>query len=311
MSGPDVHNNKMDGTYDLDDTAVEALLRGHGDDPALSEALGSVRGFYAADAPALSPALASFIAIQSTVVEPLTRPESTGSSKARSMRTRFAARTAAVAATFVAATGGLAAAGALPGPVQRAVSHAASEVGVHWPEGSNGVPGAGDDGDPTNNHGTPGGRGTNGSNANNTPTSHPDNHGGEVSGVAHDDSQSGCDHGHAVAATASGQSDKQACPTTGGSTVPGDETHGNGKGAGHGSDAGGAGQPNGDANGSGSGAGNGNGGGDQTPTTPPTTAAPAVQGDGSHGNSGDHQPVNPNPHTSQNDGGSSGDNSNG
>jgi hypothetical protein len=299
MSGPDVHNNEMDAMYDLDDAAVEALLRGHGDDAALREALGSVRGFYASDAPALSPGLASFIAAQSEVVEPLTRPEMRPA-RVRAMRSRFAARTAAVAATFVAATGGLAAAGALPGPVQRAVSHAASEVGVHLPEGTNGVPGAGDENDPSNNHGTPGGGSDNsGSNAGNTPTSHPDNHGGEVSAVAHDDSQSGCDHGHAVAATASGKSDQNACPTTGGSTVPGDETHGNGKGAGHGSDAGDAGQHNGN--------GNTNSADDETPSTPPTTAKPGTQGDGSHGKSDDHQSVNRDPHTSQNDGGAQGD----
>jgi hypothetical protein len=301
MSGPDVHDNEMDGMYDLDDAAVEALLRGHSDDSALGEALGSVRGFYAADAPALSPALASFIAAQSDVVAPLRRPEGSRPANVRSMRSRFAARTAAVAATFVAATGGLAAAGALPGPVQRAVSHAASEVGVHLPHGTNGVPGAGDESDPSNGHG--GGSNNSGSNANNTPTSHPDNHGGEVSAVAHDGSQSGCEHGHAVAATASGTSDTKPCPVTGGSTIPGDETNGNGKGAGHGSDAGDAGQHKGADNGNG----NGN---DHTPSTPPTTATPSDQGggdSGDHGRSGEHKPVSPNPQASQNDGGAGDD----
>ena len=297
MSGPDVHDNEMDGMYDLDDAAVEALLRGHGDDQALDEALGSVRGFYASDAPALSPALASFIADQSEVVTPLTRPEPTRPSTVRSMRARFAARTAAVAATFVAATGGLAAAGALPGPVQRAVSHAASEVGVHFPHGTNGVPGAGEESDPSGDHGTPGGGPNNsGSNAN-TPTAQPDNHGGDVTAVAQDGSQSGCDHGQAVAAAASGKSDAKPCPTTGGSTVPGDETHGNGKGAGLGSDAGDAGQP----------ASNGDGSNNHTPSTPPTTGTPDDHSAGTRGQSDDHKPVNSNPHTSQNDGGASGD----
>ena len=43
------------------------------------------------------------------------------------------AKIAGVAIAAAAATGGLAAAGALPGPAQQAVSHAASTVGIHVP----------------------------------------------------------------------------------------------------------------------------------------------------------------------------------
>ncbi len=52
-------------------------------------------------------------------------------------------------------------------------------------------------------------------------TVHKDNHGGEVSDVAHDPDLEGCAHGHAVADIASGgKSQGKACPTTG-TTVPG------------------------------------------------------------------------------------------
>jgi hypothetical protein len=51
---------------------------------------------------------------------------------------------------------------------------------------------------------------------------HKDNHGGDVSNVAHDPDLEGCAHGHAVADIASGgKSQGKACPTTG-TTVPGD-----------------------------------------------------------------------------------------
>jgi len=47
----------------------------------------------------------------------------------------LSAKIAGVAIAAVAATGGLAAAGALPGPAQQAVSNAASTIGIHVPSG--------------------------------------------------------------------------------------------------------------------------------------------------------------------------------
>jgi hypothetical protein len=49
-----------------------------------------------------------------------------------------ATMTLSISAAAIAATGGLAAKGDLPGPVQRVVSHAASGVGISWPSGASG-----------------------------------------------------------------------------------------------------------------------------------------------------------------------------
>jgi hypothetical protein len=74
-----------------------------------------------------------------------------------------------VAAASVLLTGGLAAAGELPTPAQAAVSKVVGFVGIHVPDGHNG----------------------------------PDNHGSDVSGVAHDPGSTGCEKGTVVSAAAS------------------------------------------------------------------------------------------------------------
>jgi hypothetical protein len=74
-----------------------------------------------------------------------------------------------VAAASVLLTGGLAAAGELPTPAQAAVSKVVGFVGIHVPDGHN----------------------------------RPDNHGSDVSGVAHDPGSTGCEKGTAVSTAAS------------------------------------------------------------------------------------------------------------
>jgi hypothetical protein len=97
------------------------------------------------------------------------------------------AKTAAMASVLLLSCGVAAAStGTLPAAAQNAASHAAEHVGLHIPKSDD------DSGDTKDNGGT-------------TPTSvvHPDNHGKDVSTVAHDDSNTGADHGTAVCTVAS------------------------------------------------------------------------------------------------------------
>jgi hypothetical protein len=110
----------------------------------------------------------------------------------------------------MAATSGLAVAGALPGPVQHAVSRAASGLGVHVPDQHHGsgqsrvIVAVSDDSTTTDGNGSttvPG----------NSSTPPAGTHGAEVSAVAHDSSTTGCEHGAAVASVASGETKAPAC----------------------------------------------------------------------------------------------------
>ena len=92
------------------------------EDPALSELLGGVRATYGARSPVPSPALAVYF-------EAAAKPH-----RSVSMR-RVLAQLVAATTVVVAATGGLAVAGALPAPVQDAVSDTADNVGVEVPQG--------------------------------------------------------------------------------------------------------------------------------------------------------------------------------
>ena len=111
-----------DGVYDDDMEDLPDF-----DDPALSELLGDMREAYRAQPPVPSPALAEYFEAAPT------------SHRSASMRRVFAQLVAAMT-VVVAATGGLAVAGALPAPVQDAVSSAADGVGVDVPQGDAATP---------------------------------------------------------------------------------------------------------------------------------------------------------------------------
>jgi hypothetical protein len=228
MSGDDVHRNDMDGTFEFDDEAAEALLagRGAGIEPALSELVGEIRTHFSTAIPAVGLELSTFLQ-----EEPQRYVRS---------RARFGAKVAAAVAACLAATSGLAVAGALPGPVQHALSRAAGGIGVHVPDQHHGsgqprvVVAASEE--TTTTDGTA------------STTTQPDGdsstpphgtHGAEVSAVAHDPSTTGCAHGAAVAGVASGTAKAPACVKSSSTTTtttdlgpvttttrPGDHGHG-------------------------------------------------------------------------------------
>jgi hypothetical protein len=102
------------------------------------------------------------------------------------------AKAAAIAGVLVL-SGGVASAatGALPDPVQDTASHAAEHVGLHIPKSDKHE--ADDDATDDANDDT----------GDDTTAEHPENHGKDVSTVAHDESNEGRDHGAAVCAVAS------------------------------------------------------------------------------------------------------------
>jgi hypothetical protein len=212
MSGDDVHRYEMDTPFDFSDETAEALLSGHGAgvDPSVAGLLDELRSTYRPSEPAVGHELSTFF------------QEPAVSSIGRS-RVGFAAKVAAAVAAAIAATGGLAVAGALPGPVQNAVSHAASDFGVHVPgddHHSASVLVVSPDGTTSTDVPTtvapP-----------ETTTVVPERHGDVVSGVAHDASTQGCAHGRAVSAVASrGKAQTKPChsaTTTTTTTTPGSE----------------------------------------------------------------------------------------
>jgi hypothetical protein len=112
-------------------------------------------------------------------------------SRRRSMLGKVLTAKAAALAGVLVLTGGVASAatGTLPDPAQNAASSAAEHVGLHIPKS--------DDHESDDNESA--------DDSENTPTTveHPDNHGKDVSTVAHDDSNEGADHGSAVCTVAS------------------------------------------------------------------------------------------------------------
>jgi hypothetical protein len=236
MSADDVDGNEMDSPHDFDDAAAEALIAGTGADvdSRLAETIDVLRAAYASTPPVVGAALAAWIGAP----EPVT---TLSPRRFERMRSSLIAKAGAATAAVVAATSGLAVAGALPAPVQDAVSH----IGVGGP--------AHDSRDKhvknNNGHTT-----TTGENGSTTPTT-KDNHGADVSNVAHDPDLAGCEHGKAVADVASdGKAQDKPCPTTT-TTVPGN----NGKPGGNGNQntpptsvSHGPGQGNGSDNGHGS-----------------------------------------------------------
>ena len=127
MTSGDVDGSEMDATNNMDDATAEALISGIGRDadPVLADLLGDVRVAYRSQTPAMGAALASFVVGQ-TSQPPAKR-------RIPKMRSLLTAKVAAVAASILAGTGGLAVAGALPAPVQSVMSGAASHVGLNLP----------------------------------------------------------------------------------------------------------------------------------------------------------------------------------
>jgi hypothetical protein len=127
------------------------------------------------------------------LAQPLTA--TAGVSRFERMRASMLAKIGAATAALLAATGGLGIAHALPGPVQDAVSHLGIGSSSHR---SPDAPEAHDSTTtvvPTVTSGPAG----------STPTTAKasDNHGDVVSGVAHDHSTTGCEHGAAVSQVSS------------------------------------------------------------------------------------------------------------
>ena len=205
MSSGDVHGNEMDGPHDFDDSTTEAFIAGLGRDvdSRLADAIGDMRVAYTSSPPAVGAELAALIG----ATEPVPAPSSR---RFERMRASMLAKIGAATAAVVAATGGLAVAGALPAPVQDAMSHVGVGNGAHHAQkGQHGKPAAALEETTTTLDPTvttvPG----------ETPTSEVENHGGDVSDVAHEHDGDGCEHGHAVAQVASdGKSQGQPCATT-------------------------------------------------------------------------------------------------
>jgi hypothetical protein len=187
-------------------------------DPQVARALGHVRDACLSEPLEVRPELAQLLAGSAPVVPAVRR-------SAR-MKSMLAAKLAAAVAAALAATGGLAAASALPAPVQSAVSDVADHLGVSLPSADNPSPEVADDPgtpsttDPTEPTETteptevtdPPATTTPSTDAPETDGSTPANHGAEVSAVAHDDSNKGCEHGRAVSAVASGRVNDKPCP---------------------------------------------------------------------------------------------------
>lgn len=128
MTPGDVDGNEMDEQHHIDDATAEALIAGLGgdDEVSLTGLLGDMRVAYRSQSPVMSAALASFVA-------GATSPQPPADSRTSKMRSLITAKITVVVATLVAGSGGLAVAGALPRPVQAAVSGAVSHVGLNLP----------------------------------------------------------------------------------------------------------------------------------------------------------------------------------
>jgi hypothetical protein len=189
-------------------------------DPEVARHLAQVRAACLSEPLEVRPELAQLLAGSAPPV-PVAR-------RSARVKTMLAAKLAAAVAAALAATGGLAVASALPAPVQSAVSDVADHLGVSLPSADDPAPQVADDAgtpstteptdttDPTEVTDPP---------ATTTPSTEapvhdPEgndapaaNHGAEVSAVAHDDSNQGCEHGRAVSAVASGRVNDKPCPT--------------------------------------------------------------------------------------------------
>ncbi len=230
------------------------------DDPSLRDLRGDARVAYEAPALSASPALVAIF--ESGAIVPTDTPRSW------TVRRRFAQLATATVAV-VAATSGLAIAGALPASVRGVFSNDDDTVEAADEGEPAEVPL--DDLDPTTT--TTAEPDTSTTLPLTTTTlapgedgagEHPDNHGGEVSEVARDDSLHGCEHGRAVSEVASGKVHDKPCPhsTTTSTSVPdGDAADEPEADEDEDDDDDGPGNSNGHGNGNGHGRGNSNGNG--------------------------------------------------
>ena len=206
MSFDDVHPNEMIQPNDFDDNETEALLSGAGHDldGQLEDLLGDLRVACRSMPLVADAELSAFIdtrqpaPAQSRVSQWLQRARA-------SMLTKFGA---AAAAALLAATGGLAAAHALPAPVQDAVSHLG--IGKHT----------------RHDFVTPPAKNTTSTTVDPAVTAKPgrdtsknlsaNNHPGVAPEIAHDDRLGGCDGGIRLASceTPATVDDNGEMPTT-------------------------------------------------------------------------------------------------
>jgi hypothetical protein len=194
MSGDDVHGSEMDAPDEFDDAIAETFLAGggRGIDPRLSDALHDMRTAYSSPL-AVGAELSAFMSSPRAVSDQPASPR-----RYARMRSSIIAKIGVAAAAVVAATGGLAAANALPAPIQHAASHLGIASGHHDSAPTVLVP----DATTTTTVVSP-----------TSTTEAADNHGGEVADVAHDGS-TGCEHGSTVSNVASdGQSEHDAVDT--------------------------------------------------------------------------------------------------
>jgi hypothetical protein len=226
----------MDGHQDFDDTTAEALLAGAGADadPRLAETIRDVRAAFGSTLPPVGAELAAFVGLPEPVADLAPR-------RFERKRASLLAKAGAAAAAVVAVTGGLAVAGALPAPVQDAVSH----IGVGPARDAHSDKETDKDADADKTAVAAKSTASTAVHASSTtvptsttPTTHADknadNHGAVVSEVAHNHDLTGCEHGRAVSAVASnGKAQDKPCPTTT-TTVPGENgKHDDGESNGH------------------------------------------------------------------------------
>jgi uncharacterized membrane protein YgcG len=204
----------MNEPHDFDDAAADALLAGQrqGVSPQLADFVGDVRVAYTS-----TPAAGAEIAALMGAPQPLPA-RSSATRRSERMRSTMLAKIGAATAVVVAATGGLAAAHALPAPVEEAVSH----LGIGTPLHSSSETPPVEDSSTSTTLSTV-------STVPTPTTADPlENHGGEVSAIAHDHSSDGCAHGAAVSAVASGdksRNDSQDASDSGRQDEANEESH--------------------------------------------------------------------------------------
>jgi hypothetical protein len=199
MSADDVSPNEMHTPDDFDDAAAEALLSGQGRevDARLADLVGDMRVAYTSIPPALGAELSALI----DSAAPAPAIVSAHSRRFERMRSSKIAKVGVAFAAMFAATSGLAVANALPAPVQDAASH----LGIGAPAGHDDTATTADE-ETTTTIESPTTTEPDDTKAPAAPTpttAAHDNHGSDVSTVAHDNNVSGCEHGAAVSKVAS------------------------------------------------------------------------------------------------------------